>query len=66
MIPNNSFAVAGRWLRGLVNIIFPDVCTVCHRPLVDGEDFICRLPRMSFTSAASTSSISLLDTGFKR
>ncbi|MFA4054553.1 ComF family protein [Duncaniella muris] len=60
MIPNNSFAVAGRWLRGLVNIIFPDVCTVCHRPLVDGEDFICLqclldMPVTNFHKSASNS-----------
>lgn len=29
------------WGEGLVNLIFPNVCTVCHRTLVRGEDVMC-------------------------
>lgn len=29
------------WSRALLSMIFPDVCSVCHRSLVDGEDFLC-------------------------
>ncbi len=29
------------WATGLVNVIFPNVCTVCKRSLVDGEKVMC-------------------------
>lgn len=46
------------WGASLVNIIFPDVCTVCHRTLVQGEKHICLgclmdLPRTNFHLTAS-------------
>lgn len=29
------------WGEGLVNLVFPNVCTVCHRTLVRGEEVMC-------------------------
>lgn len=29
------------WGKDLVNVILPDVCSVCHTTLVDGEDIMC-------------------------
>lgn len=29
------------WGMDLINVILPNVCTVCHAPLVKGEDVIC-------------------------
>ncbi|MCM1075780.1 MAG: ComF family protein [Bacteroides sp.] len=29
------------WTEGFVNLIFPDVCTVCHGRLVNGEKIMC-------------------------
>jgi len=29
------------WVEDFVNVIFPNVCTVCHRTLVKGENIIC-------------------------
>lgn len=34
------------WGRDLINVIIPDVCTVCHTPLVRGEDIMCLKCRM--------------------
>ncbi len=30
-----------RWGYDLLNVVLPNVCTVCHTPLVDGEDVMC-------------------------
>ena len=42
-----------RWGNGLINLIIPKVCTVCHRALVEGEDIMCldcmlKLPKTTF------------------
>ncbi|WP_297058860.1 ComF family protein [uncultured Duncaniella sp.] len=44
-----------RWGNGLINLIIPKVCTVCHRALVEGEDIMCldcmlKLPKTTFRS----------------
>lgn len=35
------YGEAETWVKGLRNIIFPNVCTVCMRTLVAGENVIC-------------------------
>lgn len=30
-----------RWGGNLLDVVFPRVCTVCHTPLVEGEDVMC-------------------------
>ena len=42
-----------RWGGNLLDLFFPRVCTVCHTPLVEGEDLMClgclmELPRVEF------------------
>ena len=42
-----------RWSSNLLDLFFPRVCTVCHTPLVEGEDLMClgcmmELPRVDF------------------
>ncbi len=29
------------WLEGLYNVVFPNLCTVCHRTLIQGEKHLC-------------------------
>lgn len=36
----------GLWSEAFVNLIFPNVCTVCHRTLVRGEKIMCLECRM--------------------
>lgn len=49
-----------RWGKSFVDIIFPNVCTVCHRTLVSGEKFLCLeclmdMPLTNFHKSASNS-----------
>ncbi len=39
---NKKFvATVALWINDLIDVIFPNVCTVCHRRLVKGENVIC-------------------------
>lgn len=57
-----------RWGKGFVNLIFPDVCTVCHRTLVEGEKYLCLgcMLDMPLTNFHKSSSNSLTDRLFAR
>lgn len=52
-----------RWSGNLADVIFPNVCTVCHRTLVAGEKWICLdcLINLPFTNFHKSQSNSLLD-----
>lgn len=57
-----------RWGKSFVDIIFPNVCTVCHRTLIDGEQFLCLecLMDMPLTNFHKSDSNSLTDRLFSR
>lgn len=41
MMKNSSLKYIRLWGRDLLNVIIPDLCTVCHTSLVNGEDILC-------------------------
>lgn len=57
-----------RWGKSFVDIIFPNVCTVCHRTLVNGEKYLCLgcLMDMPLTNFHTAVSNSLTDRLFSR
>ncbi len=39
--PSYMLSALKRWGGNLLDVVFPRVCTVCHTPLVQGEDVMC-------------------------
>lgn len=44
---SQTISTARLWVESFFNLIFPDVCTVCQRTLVNGENVMCLDCRLS-------------------